>query len=156
MAAFSSIIAGIGLAAGAAGTAVQMSGQKQAQKGAERAEKLREAQMNLDNQRSKRQIIRQSVAARAAALSGATAQGAQQSSGAIGGQQQVTSEAGQSVLAGDQNAQLGASMFSANRQISAGQTRSSFGSGISSLGGSLVSNSEMIGRIGNYYTGRTA
>lgn len=154
MAAFSSIIAGVGLAAGLAGTAVQYVGQKQAQKGAEKAERLREAQMNLDNQRSRRQIIRQAVSARAASLSGATAQGAQDSSGLVGGQQQITSEAGQSILSNRQNQQLGQGMFSANRQISAGNSLASAGSGISSLGGAFVQNSETIGRIGNYFTGR--
>lgn len=157
MAAFSSIIAGVGLAAGLAGTAVQYMGQKTAQKGAERAERLREAQMNLDNQRSRRQIIRQAVAARATSLSNSTSQGAQESSGGIGGQQQITSEAGQSILSNNQNQQLGQGMFAANRQISAGNSQASLGSGISSLGGSLVNNSEMIGRIGQYAFGpRTA
>lgn len=154
MAAFSSLIAAAGLAAGAAGTAVQFAGQKQAQKGAERAEKLRQSQMELDNTRSRRQIIRQAVAARASALSGATSQGAQESSGYMGGQQQITSEAGASILAVNQNQQLGQNMFSANRQISRGQGLASFGSGLSSLGGGLVQNSETIGRIGNYFTGR--
>lgn len=157
MAAFSSIIAAAGLAAGAAGSAIQFAGQRKAQAGAEKAERLREAQMNLENARSRRQIVRQALVARGQALTGATAQGAQDSSGALGGQQQITSESGQSTLAVNQNQQLGQGMFSANRQISAGNSQASFGSGLSSLGGGLVQNSEIIGRIGNYAFGtRTA
>lgn len=156
MAAFSSIIAAAGLGLSAAGTVMNVMGQQKAAAGAKRAERLREAQMNIEESRSRRQIIRQAVVARGSALSNATSQGAQESSGLVGGISQITNESGGAVTAGQQNKQLGTQMFAANRQISAGQSQSSFGSGLSSLGNGLVSNSEMIGRIGNYFSGRPA
>lgn len=153
MAAFSSIIAGAGLALGAAGTAIQFAGQRQAQKGADRAEAIRRAQMEIESQRERRGIIRQAVQARAAALSNATAQGAAEGSGLSGGLSQITSQAGQASTASFQNQGLGVNMFNANRQISSGQSQASFGSGLSSLGGGLVNNSQTIGRLGNYAFG---
>lgn len=153
MAALSTLIAGLGVAGGIAGTVVQYAGAQKAQKGQERAEKLREAQMNLENQRQQRQVIRQSTIARAQALSNASNQGAQDGSGLQGGYGQIQGQAGGAFVANNQNQQLGAGMFAANRQISAGQTMSSIGSGISSLGGGLVSGSDTLGRIGNYAFG---
>lgn len=153
MAAFSSIIAGAGLALSTAGTAIQFAGQRQAQKGEQRAEAIRRAQMEIESQRERRGIIRQAVQARAAALSNATAQGAADGSGLSGGLSQITSQAGQASTASFQNQGLGVGMFAANRQISAGQSQASLGSGIGSLGGSLVNNSQTIGRLGNYAFG---
>lgn len=153
MAAFSTLIAAAGLAAGAAGTAIQVAGSRKAQKGAERAERIREAQANIENQRSNRNIIRQTIAARATALSNATGQGAQDSSGLAGGLAQISGQGGSAILANEQNMGLGAGMFAANRMISQGNSMSSFGSGLSSLGNGLVNNSETIGRLGNYAFG---
>lgn len=153
MAALSTIIAGVGLAAGAAGTAVQYMGAQKAAKGQDRAEKLRAAQMNLETQRQQRQVVRQATIARAQALSNASNQGAADGSGLQGGYGQVQGQAGGAIVANSQNQQLGQGMFAANRQISAGQTMSSIGSGISSLGGGLVSGSDTLGRIGNYAFG---
>ena len=53
MAAISTIIAGVGLAAGVAGAAVQYSGQRKAAKAAQRAENLREAQSRLESTRQR-------------------------------------------------------------------------------------------------------
>ena len=154
MAAFSTLIAAAGLGLGAVGTAVQYAGQRRAQAGAERAEKIREAQMTIESTRERRNIVRQAVAARAAALSNATAQGAQDSSGLAGGLSQITNQAGSAAVASAQNQGLGYGMFAANRQISQGNSQASLGSGISSLGGALVQNSQTIGRIGTYAFGR--
>lgn len=154
MAAFSTMIAAAGVGLGLAGTAVQYAGQKKAQAGAERAEKIRQAQMTIEGTRERRSIVRQAVAARAAALSNATSQGAQDSSGLSGGLAGITAQAGQAATASNQNEGLGTGMFAANRQISQGQSQASTGSGISSLGGALVQNASTIGRVGNYFTGR--
>lgn len=153
MAAISTLIAGAGLALGAAGAAVQYAGQRKAQKGAQRAEQLREAQMNLENARQQRQIARQVAVARAQAISAAASQGAQESSGLAGGLGQIQGQGGSASLASNQNTALGGQMFGANRMISAGQSQASLGSGLSSLGGAFVNNSETIGRIGNYAFG---
>lgn len=153
MAAISTIIAGVGLAAGAAGAAVQYSGQRKAAKGQERAERIREAQANLESQRERRNIVRQTLLARAQATSNAASQGAMEGSGIQGGYGQLQGQGGNAIVANTQNQALGAGMFAANRQISAGQTQASMGSGLSSLGGALVSNSDTLGRIGNYAFG---
>lgn len=156
MAAISTIVAGIGIAAGVAGTVVQMKGAKDAQKGQERAEKLRQQQMELEAQRERRNIIRQTLQARATALSNASAQGAEGGSGLQGGYGQIQSQGGNAMIATNENQAIGQQMFSAQRQISRGNSMSATGSGISSLGGALVQNSDTIGRIGNYAFGNRA
>ncbi len=153
MAAFSTIIAGVGLALGAAGTAVQYAGQKKAQAGAARAERIREAQSTIENTRQQRSIVRQALQARAAATSNAATQGAALGSGLQGGLAQIQGTAGSASVASNQNQGLALNMFDANRTISAGQSQASLGSGLSSLGGGLVQNSETIGRVGNYAFG---
>ena len=153
MAAISTIIAGAGLALGAAGTAVQFVGQRRASAAAERAERLREAQARLENDRQRRQIARQVAVARSTALSNAATQGAQDSSALMGGYGQIQGQAGNAGVAVNQNQTIGAGMFAANRDQSRGSSLASIGSGLSSLGGGLVNNSETIGRIGNYAFG---
>lgn len=153
MAAFSTLIGAVGAAATAVGVGTQVVGAVRAARGEKRAEQLRQAQMNLESRREQRNIIRQAALARAAAVSSANAQGAQDSSGLQGGLSQITGQAGSASLATNQNQQLGTAMFGANRMISSGNTMASIGSGISSLGGSLVQNSDMLGRLGNYAFG---
>lgn len=154
MAAFTlaGIAGAIGAAATAAGTVMSFAGQNKADKASKRAEKLRENQMNIESQRSRRQIIRQALVARSDALSNATAQGAAQGSGLAGGIAQIGGDAGRNITDVNQNQALGTSMFAANRQIAAGQTMASTGNGISSLGGTLIKNQDAIGRLGTYAT----
>lgn len=140
----------LGTVAGLAGTAAQVVGSMDAAKGAERAEELRRTQMDLEATRSRRQIIRQASLARSTALSNATSQGAAQGSGLQGGIGQIQNEAGGAATASNQNQFLGQQMFGANAQISRGQTTSSIGQGVSSLGGALVKNQQEIGRLGAY------
>ena len=152
MAAFSTLIAAVGVAAGIGGTIVQMQAAKKQEKAARRAENIREAQMNLESRREKRSVARQALVARAQALTSAETQGGVGGSGLAGGLAQIGSQAGQVSSAIDQNTQLGAGIFQANRDISAARSREAFGSGISSLGGALVNNSETLGRLGTYAT----
>lgn len=153
MAAFSTLIGAVGAAATAVGVGTQVVGAVQAARGEKKAEALREAQMNLESRRERRNIVRQAALARASAVTSAQSQGAQDGSGLQGGLSQITSQAGNATVATNQNNQLGSAMFGANRMISSGNTMASIGSGISSLGGSLVQNSEMLGRLGNYAFG---
>lgn len=146
----SGAVGALGTLAGVGGTIAQMQGASEAAKGAERAEALRKAQMDLEATRSRRQIIRQAALARSTALSNTTSQGAAQGSGLQGGLGQIQNEAGGAAVASNQNQILGTEMFSANRQISRGQTTSSIGQGVSSLGGALVKNQQEIGRLGAY------
>lgn len=153
MAAISTIIAGVGLAAGIGGTIAQVSGQRRAAKAAEQAETLREAQMNLENTRQQRQIRRQAIIAAATATSNAATQGAMDSSAVGGAIGQIQGQAGSAAVASNQNTAIGSSMFDVNRRIASANSQASFGAGISSLGGALVQNSETLGRIGNYAFG---
>lgn len=153
MAAFSTLIGAVGAAATAVGVGTQVVGAVQAARGEKKAEALREAQMNLESRRERRNIVRQAALARASAVTSAQSQGAQDGSGLQGGLSQITSQAGNATVATNQNNQLGSAMFGANRMISSGNTMASIGGGISSLGGSLVQNSEMLGRLGNYAFG---
>jgi hypothetical protein len=132
---------------------MQYSGQKEAAAGAQRAEKLREAQSEMEGNRQRRQIVRQAVLARSEALTNATGQGASEGSGLAGGYGQIQGQSGGALAGSAQNQQLGQQMFAANRQIAAGQTTASTGGGVSSLGGALVKNQEAIGRLGAYAIG---
>lgn len=134
-----------------AGTGLQVVGAMKASSAQDRMEKLRKAQMELEANRQRRQIIRQAVVARSEALSNATAQGAQAGSGLQGGFAQIGGESGTAVTAVEQNRQLGRPMFDANRALSRAQTIQTVGSGVSSLAGALVKNQNEIGRVGTYY-----
>ena len=152
MAAISTIIAGVGLAASVAGAAIASNGAQQANRASARAEALREKQMNIEAARQRRQVIRNMLRARSAALVSATAQGAGGGSGLPGGYGAITQQSGENMLGINQGTEIGAGIFSANRDASGAQSMVSFGNGLSSLGGATVQNSETIGRIGTYFT----
>jgi hypothetical protein len=149
---FLPFIAALGIGLGAIGTGVQVMGAMKAAKAAEKAEDLRERQMNLDAMRQKRKIIREAIMQKSIATANATAQGAQDSSGLKGGIAQVTQDAGTQMSYTNKSQEIGSSLFDANREQTQGQSMSSFGSGLSSLGGTLVQNSQTISRLGTYYT----
>ncbi len=142
---------GIGTALGLAGTGFQVIGQFKAQAAAKRAEALREQQMKLDATRQRRQIIREAIVARGQAVSNASNQGALGGSGIQGGIAQITNRANQAIVGVNQNEKIGSQIFDANADIASGQTISSIGSGLSSLGGAFVDNQQTIGKLGTYY-----
>ena len=148
----SGLAGAVGTAATIAGTGLQVAGQMKAQKAQEKAEQLRAAQMDIEATRQRRQIIRQALIARGEAVNSATAQGAAGGSGLAGGVSQIASQAGSNIAAVNTSQGIGQAMFSANRQLSQAQTMTSFGSGLSSLGGALFSNQQQIGRLGTYIT----
>ncbi len=151
----------IGIALSVAGTAVSVIGAfgqaraaKQQAEAFEKAENAREAQMKLDAQRRRREVIRQTLAARSLALSNATAQGAAQGSGLAGGMAQATATGAQEIRSVNQSEQLGGRIFSANRQGARAQAREafwgsvgSFGGGLSSLGGMTLQNQDLFRRV---------
>lgn len=152
MAAFSSIVTGLALAATAVGTVTQVSAANQAAKASQRAEALREKQMNLESQRQRRQIVRNMIRARSQALATTTAQGASKGSALGGAYGQIGQQTGENIVGVNQGQEIGAGIFKANRDIAGAEALSAFGGGISSLGGALFSNSESIGRIGSFLT----
>lgn len=137
----------------AVGTGVGMVGQFMQSSAGKKAEKLRERQMNLESAREKRQIVRQAILARSEALASATAQGAQYGSGLQGGQAQITNNAAQGILGVNQNTEIGAGIFKANRDMATAGMVSSIGSGMQGLGSNLVNNMDLYGRLGAYYKG---
>lgn len=153
MAALSTIIAGIGVAAGLAGTAVSVGAANAASQASIRAENLREKQMNLELARQKRQAIRAGIRARSQAASNANNQGASSGSGLQGGFGQIAQGTGENMVGIGQAGQIGSGIFQANRDSASAQSLVSFGGGLSSLGGSLIDNASTIGRIGTFASG---
>lgn len=147
----SAIAGGAGTALAAGGTALQIKGQMDANKAAKDAERLRQGQMNVEAERQKRQVIRQSLVARGEAINTAAAQGASEGSGLAGGISQIAGQANENIGAISTSQGIGNAMFGVNRRASNAATTASFGQGLSSLGGALFKNQEPIGRLGAYY-----
>jgi hypothetical protein len=117
---------------------------------------LQKQQMELDASRRKRDLVRQSIAARSVALTTATAQGAQLGSVLPGAEGGVAGRFGSNLLALTQNLQLGQSMFAskmnesfaASRYASA-QSQFAMYQGLTSLGGGMLKNLDSISRVGS-------
>jgi len=164
MAAITSIIAGIGLAAGVVGAGTQLYGsmqQAEAQKKSfalsQQAESARKRAMDLDSQRKSFSIIREQQMARAQALANATSGGAQFGSGLQGGYGQVAGSSGNNFQAQQNSQEAGDQMFAINAakgnsdaNAAAAGSMASLGSGISSLGNMFVKDSGTIAKIGGW------
>lgn len=151
------------LAIGGAGLAMNYSGQQSAKAAQEKSLQLqqqedqqRQQAMNLDSTRRKREMIRQSIAARSQALSAATNQGAAQGSGLPGGYGGISGRTGVNELGVNQNEEIGNNIFglkrgitSANMDLAEAQSTSALGAGMTSLGGAALNNIGQITRIGN-------
>ena len=133
-----------GSLAGVAGTLISYSAQK-------KAEKLRQAQLTLETQRQKMQVVRDANRQRAIALSSATAQGSQLGSGLAGATSQITGQQNSLTQGINQSYQIGQGMFKANSMDAAGRMISGLGSGLSSLAGSLTDSQERMRRLNEYY-----
>jgi hypothetical protein len=114
----------------------QMQGQKMMIKAQQRAEKLRERQMNLQAMRERRDVIRNSILARSTALAQTTAQGAAAAgSSALGGAYgQIGGDRGRQTVAINQNQEIGAGIFKANRQYFRGTQQVGMGQAIAGAG----------------------
>lgn len=117
-------------------------------------------QMNLDAMRRKREIVRQSLAARAQSLATTTSQGAAQSSGLSGAYGGISGREGVNYLGTNQNQELGAQIgqaklgiLSGYQQAASAQTMGAIGAGLTSLGGAALKNIGMIDKLGDYFTG---
>lgn len=141
------IIGVVGLGISAAGTVAGVSGQMQQARASKKAEALRQRQMNLDAQRQKRDLIRRAAVATATTEAAATAQGASGGSALQGALGQIGGSTGRAVTAVNQNQEIGNGIFEANKDYAAGGGLASLGSGISTLGGALVSNAGVFGKI---------
>lgn len=128
----------MGAAIMAIGTVISGVAALQQAKSAEKAEKIRKRQMNLEAVRQKREIIRQGIRARAEALSTATAQGGAESSGLQGGYGQIAGQQNRALLANEQDRRLGNKMFNANADYAKWGGIGAIGSGITSIGGQFA------------------
>lgn len=124
-----------------------------------RAERARQRQLELDSLRRRRRALRESIIAQGAGITSAANQGVSlESSPVQAGQQQITSQFFSEESAITQNEELGQQVFAANEDVAIARGRaqteqnrgaSTFsGRGLSSLGETLITNSERIGRIG--------
>lgn len=141
------IIAGIGLAAKAVGTAISVGGARRQYRAQVGIEDQRSQQMTLDATRQRREAIRQMIIARSTGLSNAVNQGAQYGTGIQGGISQATSQTERNLQASGQNEQIGRNIFDLNKQAGRGQTQQYTGGALSSLGDALIQNASPISRI---------
>lgn len=138
-----------GLVLGAVGMGLQVYGQTQQTKALRSAEAARNTQMNLDVLRQRRDVARNAMMARATALASATNQGAQFGSGLQGGYGQIAGRAGNQDLSATQSQQLGQQTFNAHQKYYNASVFTDIGSGLYSLGGSMINNAGTISRIGS-------
>lgn len=166
MAVLSTMIAAAGLAVAGVGTAIsynsakqQAAANQQAIAAQQRVEQQRQLQMNLDASRRKREIIRQSVAARSQTLAVTTAQGAAGAGGSslAGAYGSIAGRTGVNWLGVDQNQQIGNSIFAAHQdqfnaysRAAAAGSGIALGQGLSSLGGAIVNNAGIFGKVGTW------
>lgn len=136
------------------GTGLTVDAQNKAAEAGKRAERTREAAMNLDARRRQREIIRQAQVARATALANATQQGAQAGSGLQGGYGQIAGEATTASVGVEQNRQLGSEIFAANRDQASANSQAAFGGALQSIGGQILQNRGAIQRVGTYTFGQ--
>lgn len=124
MAAFSSILLGLGTVAQVAGTLASIKGQQKAQK-------AQEKQQALATRRSRRQAIRQAQLIRAQSIASAQGSGTLQSSGAAGGIGSLSSQLGESLGFSTQ-------MSGLSGDISSGLRQASFGQSLAGIGGAAM------------------
>lgn len=156
MAAITSIVAAVGVAASIGGTVMGVVAQNKQADAAEKAESLREKQMSLEAERRQRQIRREQIVARSQALSNATAQGAGEGTGLQGAYGQISGTANNAKVETEQNRSIGAGIFQANAAAARAGGMAATGGGIASLGGAIIQNYGTFGRVGEYYTSNTS
>jgi hypothetical protein len=153
-------VAGIGLSAAGAYSSYQgAKGQAEASKQMAaiemQQEKVRMQAMELSARRQQMEVVRNQQRARSLALTVANSQGAQFGSGLSGGYGQIAGQTGVNLLGISQNLGFGEQMFALNNQLS--QTKMQYadagsqmalGSGLSSLGGTLLNNMEPLSAFG--------
>ena len=130
-----------------AGTGMQVFGQMEQAKAAEKAEKFRHNQMNLEAVRAKREQIRRAQVGRAQATANAVTQGAQFTSALEGGKAQVTQEANRNMVAIEQDRRIGGLIFKANKEYYKAGQMVALGGGVSALGGAVSGMSGTLQRL---------
>lgn len=161
------IIAAIGVGVSAYGTVAQMgaakdqaAAQQRQVEGEMRAEEIRRRAMELEARRRQIEIVRTQQRARSMALATSTAQNASLGSGLQGGYGQISGQSGWNSLGVSQNLGFGQQLFGINQDISQARigmaqagSQAAFGAGLSSLGGSLVTNAGTLSSVGQSLSG---
>lgn len=159
------ITLGIGLALSVFGTIGGVNAAKEKQRGQEmaiaaqsKAEKLREQSMVIDSARRRREMIRQAMIAKSQALTTATSQGASKGSGLQGAFGQISGGLAFGLEGVNQQEGIGHGLFAAQQELlqaqkvmASAETDSATYKGISSIGGTLISNIGPIGNLFNTY-----
>lgn len=160
--------AGLGLAAGSTYMSYKSSQQanqanQQAIAAQQKAEELRKEQMDLDATRRRREILRQSVAARSASLAVTTSQGAAYEGGSAlpGSYGSISGRTNVNAAGVNQNQEIGTGIFQAHaeqltayRAAANAQSQQAMWQGLSSLGSALISNAGTIDKVGTYMGGK--
>lgn len=154
--------AGLAVAAVGAGTSVygavkSNEANKEKIAAEQQSEDLRKQQMELDASRRRREVVRQSVMARAQAESTTTEQGASIGSSLPGAFGSISGRTGVNTLGINQNEQIGQGMFAANmeglnasRDAANASTISSIGGGMTTLGNAALTNAGQIYKVGDW------
>lgn len=121
----------------------------------QRQEALRHQAMELDAKRKQTEFIRQQQRSRAFSLASATSGNAQEGSGLQGAYGQYSGVANNNLLGLSQSLQFGQQNFGISQDITNNRyaladagAQSAFGSGLSSLGGTLISSAGTLGKLG--------
>jgi hypothetical protein len=145
-------VAVAGLATSALGASKKRSAQQEIAQASRDAENARRAQMELESQRQRRDIIRKAQAAQAQALTSTTTQtgsAATAGSSALpGAQGQIANAESQQVGFLEANTLLGRDVFDANARKAEAEARAAEGAGLMGMGNALVSGAQSISQIG--------
>lgn len=147
-------IAAVGMGISAIGTGLGLWGSSEANSAnqallaaQQKAETARYQQMQADSERRRRQAIKQQIQQQHTAVSNTTLQGANESTGAYGAYGQTNQEGSWNVGGVNIAEHFGTEIYKANQaalsaksDLASAQELQSFGSGISSLGGAVLSN----------------
>lgn len=148
------LLAAAGIASSLVGTALSIRGNRIQTQGLQDAEANRRRQQALESSRARRQVVRESLRARALATATAFSQGAGSGSGLQGGYGQIAGQANRGVLGINQNDQIGSNIFGANLRAGQGASMANTGAGLSSLGGQIINNLPTFGRIATFIKNR--
>lgn len=147
--ALTAVTAAVGAVAGVAGTLQSGQAARDASRASREQEQIRRQQLELENIRRQRAIIRQTQAARAQAIASASTRGVSNSDVLPGALGQIETQSGAALLAQSENTQLSRGIFDTNAAISEARADAARGQAISDFGRTLFSNAQAIGRIGN-------
>lgn len=138
-----------GTVIGVAGIGASIYGAQKTHEASVKAEGLRKRQMELENSRQQREIIRRAQVSQSNALVNTTSAGAasEGSSALPGGYGQIQSHMNQQILGSEQNLDIGRGLFQANVEEADARMFSSIGKGAQDLGGTLIQRSDIIGRL---------